>query len=130
MNIIKLTKPEYELILSKFPEYARDMLRIYTGEELFYVYKLCCFKPIRDKHGDLKSGDVFYLAMKAKMIAYLLGKLDQYSRSIKPIHPNAWGKLGSKFRYEFNQTYTETVELATQEQLDKLYAKTNAQRIA
>ena len=130
MNIIKLTKSDYELILSKFPEYCRDMLRLYTGQELFYAYKLCTFKPTKNKDGDYRSGDIFFLAMKKKMQNYLNGILDEYGRSFKPIHPNAWEKLGAKFKYEFEEQYATITDLATEEELKMLYARLNEKRIA
>jgi hypothetical protein len=125
MNLITLTKSEYELILSKFPEYCRDMLRLYTGEELFYAYKLCCFKSTKDENGDVKGSDIFYLAMKAKMIAYLNGMLNEYGKSVSPIHPNAWPKLGKKFKYEFNANYPSVEGL-----IQQYTTSINLQRIA
>lgn len=102
INIVSISTSDYAIILSKFkPEY-QEKLRLYTAQELFYVYKLCTFKPKKDKQGLMVSRDVFFAALKAKMFRYLDG-LEKY-----PIHPNAWEKIGGRFTYAFEE-YLDSV---------------------
>lgn len=95
--------PCYEDLLDRFPEQYREKLRCYTCEELYYVYSLAIFKAKRDKNGDYKSGDILYLSLKAKLFRWLKGQ-DKYGLS-----PSIWNKLGSKFRYGY-QEYLSEVE--------------------
>jgi hypothetical protein len=95
INGIPVHVTDYEGLLSKFPEVYRDKLRVYTGEELFYMYKLALFNPKPAKEMGYKSGDILYMALKQKMFRWLKGE-ERYG-----IHPHAWRKLGSKFKYGF-----------------------------
>jgi hypothetical protein len=113
INEIRISREDHAVILSRFPEAYREKLRMYTGEELYYVYRLMTFKPSPGR--ELKSGDVFYLALKAKMYRFLRGQ-DKH-----PIYPAAWAKLGSKFRFDFHEAYDNTVEL--EEAIKALKAK-------
>lgn len=95
MNTREVLPHAYQHILEQFPEAYHEKLAVYTGEELFYAYKLILFSPKKDRNGDIKPSDVFYLALKAKLIRWLQGK-EAY-----PIAPMAWGKIGAKFRAEY-----------------------------
>jgi hypothetical protein len=137
INDIKMSVTKYESLLGLFPEAWRDKLRIYTGEELFYCYKLCKFKPgkalDRDEcveHGTRyckacafhKTGDITYAAIRMKLIRYLKGTLDEYSRPSKPVAPDAWAKLGRKFRWAYEEDMLIDMERLESEELMKSVA--------
>jgi hypothetical protein len=125
INHIPTIRPsQFESLLSKFPEMYRDKLRLYTGEELFYVYKLLTFDSSPDSKGDWKSKDLFYLGLKAKVIKWLKGEKDEYGRLYQPLYPSAWAKL-TRFKSLYIE-YVGTYEAPTRDSLDALREKMNA----
>lgn len=116
-NVQAMASQFYEELLELFPEQYRDKLRIYTCEELYYVYRLAIFRPRRvaksigegkaesgrlyleTEHRAFRSADVPYLALRAKLFRWLKGQEKH------PIYPSAWNKLGSRFRTGFYEEY-------------------------
>lgn len=97
----------YDALLSLFPEDTHEKLRMYTTEELFYVYKLATYKPKLDRRSRVKSlarpSDALFLQLKEKLMAWLRGDVNpDTQRAFGPLSPTVWIKLGSKFKYEFN----------------------------
>lgn len=101
INGIRVSAEDYALLLSKFPEQYREKLKLYTGEELFYVYKLAIFKPKRDPEGNISASDMTYMALRAKFMRWLKGE-DKH-----PLYPSAWDKL-RRFRSEFQAFIEES----------------------
>ena len=113
-NTVQMNPSQVEYILSKFPEEYRARLRLYTGEELFYCYRLAQYQP-KMVDGLYKSGDVFYMALKRKFFQWLKSECKQHTDDkdkvyttywlngvkVYPIEPAAWVKLGAKFRSSF-----------------------------
>ena len=131
MNNLKVSQTQYKALLELFPEAWRDKLRLYTGEELYYAYRLCLFQPRRDRvTGDHRSGDITFASLRAKLVRYLKGTLDEYNRQPQPIYPNAWAKLGRKWMYDFNEEYIFTQPIAEKTELDRLSDSVNSKRIA
>jgi len=95
INSVPVSVLDHAGILTKFPEKYRDKLKLYTGEELFYVYKIMTYKATM-KNGGYNSSDILYLSLKAKMTRYLKGN-EKYG-----IHANALPKLGMKFQSQFH----------------------------
>jgi len=102
INGISVSKTQYDKLLSKFPEQFRDRLRVYTGEELFYVYKTCTYAPTKDKSGIYKGSDVLLMAIKAKLFRYLKGQ-EKY-----PVQ--GWHKLGFRFKRGFHEFILQELE--------------------
>ncbi len=107
-------------ILSQFPASWQEKLRKYTGEELFYFYKLCLVKPrhIRDPETKDSLGvkNMYLLTIQAKFKRWAKG-LEKY-----PIHGDVWVKLASKYRQDFLYLVQEyqQVELAESEELARI----------
>ena len=93
INIIQLSTQQQVDLLSKFPLAWQDKLKIYTGEELFYFYKLCTLTVKKGESGLVRN--MFFLALKSKFYRWMDGK-EKY-----PIYGDAWIKLHHKFRYVF-----------------------------
>ena len=49
LNDISVEPMGYMELLDKFPEAYQEKLRIYTAEELFYVYRLLTFKAKQEE---------------------------------------------------------------------------------
>lgn len=150
MNEIRITKEKYNEFLNLFPSAWHERLRVYTGEELFYVYKICRFKPGKSIDSDpcvshdksyckdcgiFKSGDLTIASIRAKTLRYLRGGLDEWSRPLRPVPmPLALGKLGRRFKQAFESEIESMLDsLADQakvEAIDRLIKQTNGQRIA
>lgn len=103
LNTSEVSVYEYADLLEAFPEAYRDKLRLYTGEELFYVYKFMTLKPKRLPDGSIAPRDILALTIKAKLYRWLRGQ-DKH-----PVYPQAWAKLGSRFKHEFLSQF-ESVE--------------------
>lgn len=102
INILPVSlAPDYEKLLSRFPEEYREKLRLYTGEELFYIYKLATYKPKKIKVDGVDMGftgsDMLFLSLKAKLFRWLKGQ-EKWG-----VNPAVWQKLGRKFRYSFEE---------------------------
>ena len=93
----------YEELLMKFNPAYHERLAMYTCEELYYVYRICTFKAKPNKDGMYATSDITYLALKRKLMSYLQGK-EKHS-----IYPNAFDKLGKRFRSQYNTLYIEIV---------------------
>ncbi len=108
-HVINTTSVEalgYEELLNLFPDSMHDKLRMYTAEELFYVYKLSTFKPkidMRSKVKELaKPSDVLFLQLREKLFAWLKDEIDPRTQQpFKPLSPSVWIKLGTRFKYNF-----------------------------
>jgi hypothetical protein len=77
---------------------------MYTGEELFYFYKMCSLtlKRAKDKDGSsLYVKDMFFLSLKSKFYQYMRGEIKY------PIYGDAWIKLHHRFRSAFEREYLE-----------------------
>jgi hypothetical protein len=119
-HIVSIEK--HKELLSKFPEHWKQTLLMYTGEELFYFYKLCCMKVI--KNGD-NTKDMFFLALKNKFYAYM--NQDKRLDKLYPISGDAWIKLHHKFRYAFEQYVDiEEDEVFDVQKAKEAYAKEQA----
>lgn len=125
INYLHMSPFDYEWLLNKFHPSFHDKLRQYTGQELFYCYKLCTFQPKDRKN--IKHSEVFFLAMQAKQMAWLRGKVDPktigktrvdsvtgQTVELKPtplvangIAAKAWDKIGSRW----NRDFEEVIEL-------------------
>lgn len=99
INTVEVSVYEYSDLLDCFPEAYREKLRLYTTEELFYVYKIMTLKPKRLPDGSLAPRDILALTIKSKLYRWLRGQ-DRH-----PVYPQAWAKLGSRFKAEFYATY-------------------------
>ena len=131
VNIIKMSQAKYAQLLALFPAAWHEKLKLYTGEELYYAYRLCLFRPTRNDNGDFNSGDVTFLAIRSKLLRYLKGiSYDEYGRAPQPIPPTAWTKLGRRWSKDFSEEYVYTEPVATQDALDTLMGAINAKRIA
>jgi hypothetical protein len=102
-NIAIPSKPHYDKILSCFKPEWHDKLRVYTGEELYYVYRIMTYKP---RYGDMRSSDVFFLVIQNKIRNYCEGK-SRYC-----VNPLAFGKLGRRFKDDFMEFVTQHVDIA------------------
>lgn len=124
MNTIKVNEcPKYVTLLNKFPIQYRDKLRLYTAQELFYVYKALTIKPKVNKYGEYRAVDLFVLTLRQRIIRWL--KDD----SVHPIYPSAWTKLGAKWGFHFVEWVNEP-DLATSEQIDSLRDVFNSKHVA
>jgi hypothetical protein len=132
MNNLKVSRVQYAALLALFPASWQDKLTLYTGEELYYAYRLCLFVPYRDRiTGDIKGGDVTFASLRAKLVRYLKGiSHDEYGRMPQPIWPDAWIKLGRRWAKDFNEEYIFTQPVVEQNELTKLKDNMNAKRIA
>lgn len=135
MNQLKITQVQHLALLALFPEAWQEKLKLYTGEELYYAYRLCMFDPKRDKiTGDFRGGDITFLSIKAKLKAWLKGehRPGAYGimREAMPIAPQAWAKLGRKWALDFSEEYVFTQPIADKEALDKLASTFNSKRVA
>lgn len=146
INETKISQAKYLEILNLFPVAWHDRLKIYTAEELYYVYRICAFKPSKavDKvecvdHGkkycrdcaEYKTGDITFLALRVKLLNYLKGKLNEYYQPMKPIYPSAFAKLGRRFKHAFEDNVVSLdKDLATELSLAELATKVNAERVA
>lgn len=101
INVIKVDKSIAVNLLAKFPEAYRPKLALYTTEELYYVYRIMTYKAQPGK--ELRAKDIFVLSLKAKMYRYLRGQ-DKH-----PIYPRAFEKIGSMFRYGFEELISDQV---------------------
>lgn len=135
VNSLPVSVRQHQELLMLFPEAWQAKLRLYTGEELFYCYKLCMFDAKRDKiTHDFKGGDLFFATLKVKLKAYLKGlkRPGAYGVMIEaqPINPNAWLKLGRKWAKEYNAEYVFDQPVAEQAEIAKLKDSLNNRRIA
>jgi hypothetical protein len=132
MNQLKVSKSQHTALLSLFPEAWQPKLLLYTGEELYYAYRLCMFKPVRDKvTGDHRSGDITLSMLRMKLLNYLKGiSYDEYGREAKPIAPSAWLKLGRRWQHDFSEDYIFTQPVAEQDEIVKLATALNNRRLA
>jgi hypothetical protein len=120
-NYIPVCKEDYDLILSKFPEIYHLKLRVYTGEELYYLYRICIFKPKLDKDGQLSnSSDSFILSQKARCFKWLRGELKSGLNSA------VLNSIGRKFREGF---YTMVIDTMTKEMIDSFGKNMNSRRV-
>ena len=127
-NFISVTKEDYEKLLSKFPEQYRWKLRAYTGEELYYIYRICTYKPRLDAQGCLtNSSDGFILAQKTRCFKWLKGELKS------GINTAVLNRIGRKFRQGFHdivvESITEAENKAKQEQIVRFKEAMNAKRV-
>jgi hypothetical protein len=103
VNIVTVTVAQHAELMSKFPGSWHKKLQSYTGEELFYFYKLCCMTPTFTKVKDKTTGewvkvgtrDMFFLGLRSKFYRYMKGQVPY------PIKGEAWIKLHHRFRYAF-----------------------------
>ena len=114
LNSVPVAVVDHVGLLSKFPEQYREQLKMYTGEELFYVYKIATLKVRRNKAGDIPGSDMFFLSLKYKLFRWLKGETCQCLKHGKKhcghgINPMAWAKLGSRFKQEFYGYVVECV---------------------
>ena len=135
MNSLHVSQAQYDSILKLFPESWVDKLRLYTGEELYYAYRLCLFKPYKNRiTGDIKSSDVLFLALRTKLIAWLKGERRADSigilKDVQPIYPQAWAKLGRRWASDFVEEYIFTQPAIEQSEIDRLKEHFNNQRVA
>lgn len=135
VNSLPVSLRQHQELLSLFPEAWMDKLRMYTGEELFYCYKLCMFEAKRDRiTNDFKSGDLFYASLKAKLKAYLKGEKRPGAYGVmlsaNPIAGTAWIKLGRKWAREYNAEYIFDQPIAEQAEIVKLAEQVNNRRLA
>lgn len=99
INVLAMSPFDYEWLLTKFAFPYREKLRMYTGQELYYVYKICTYKP-KDK-ASLQSFDLFILQLKAKTMRWLKG-MDRFG-----VHPGGLEKIGKRWSGD----YEEYIEL-------------------
>jgi hypothetical protein len=136
MNQLKVSTVQYEALINLFPEAYRERLRVYTGEELYYAYRIALYEGRRNRMTkDYSSGDVFYLGLKTKLFRYLKGIKTPGAYGImreqQPISPAAFLKIGSKFRADFNEVYGfEDAPKVSAEALDTLKNSINSKRVA
>ncbi len=120
INVSKVTKEQHAELLSKFPQQWHIKLYQYTGEELFYFYKLCSVKT-KKNGSDYK--DMFFLSLKAKFYRYMEGQ-EKY-----PISGDAWIKLHHKFRYQFELYTGVNEEVFDLEEAKRTLAEEQRQRV-
>ena len=106
INTIPVEQLGFEDLLNLFPSFCQDKLRMYTAEELFYVYKLATYKPRLDRRSKVKElakpSDVLFLQLKEKLFKWLKSEIDPTTqRPFPPLSPTVWLKLGSRFKYAF-----------------------------
>lgn len=121
INVVPVKGSDYNGLLTKFPEQYREKLRLYTGEELFYIYKLATYKP-RIVAGTISNGsDAFFNGLKFKLFRWLKGD-QKYG-----VHPSAWLKLGSRFRGQFHEFVIDSLTI---DMIDNLTKSVNAKRVS
>jgi hypothetical protein len=147
MNQVTVSQAKYMELLNLFPKDWQEKLRLYTAEELFYVYKLCKFKPslqfekgLCQAHGIayckkcamFKSSDLTYAGIRVKLLRYLKGELNEWKQPLKPVPiPASLGKLGRRFSGEWSEELlNEPVVMADLEAIDKLKQSWNTKRVA
>jgi hypothetical protein len=108
LNYLHMNPFDYEWLLNKFHPSFHEKLRVYTGQELFYCYMLCTFKPKNPKA--VKHSEVFFLAMKAKQLAWLreTPSLEKYAARVD----SATGqRIEDKIGARWNLHFEELIEL-------------------
>jgi hypothetical protein len=119
-NALAVKAEDYEALLSKWPEQYRYKLRAYTGEELYYLYRICTYKA-KVKDGTLSnSSDAFVLAQKARCFKWLRGEL----RS--GVNSAVLNSIGRKFRDGFHDLIVDSV---TREMIDGFGKTMNSKRV-
>lgn len=88
-NTVQFSVVLYDELLSKFPIEYQAKLRRYTGQELYYIYKLCTYKPRLNRDGYVPPTSLKFLSLKAKVYRWLRGQ-EKY-----PPHPNLLHKACS-----------------------------------
>jgi hypothetical protein len=88
INTVAVSQKVYAYLMDKFDDSYYMKLSKYTGEELFYTWRLATYQ----------TKDVFWLSLKAKLFRYLRDEDEKYG-----IHPTAWIKLRSRFQREFEE---------------------------
>lgn len=107
---------QFNKILDKFPIQYRDKLRMYTLQELFYIYKIATFQLQADKNGDTKVGHVFICSIKRQLFSWLKGELTTTMRAPRPVAPGALDKIGKMFKKEWN-AYVTALEMSIPQEL-------------
>jgi hypothetical protein len=127
-NTVSVPASDFETILSKFPEQYRWKLRAYTGEEIYYLYRICTYKPKLDNNGQLtNSSDGFILSQKARCFKWLRGELKS------GVNSAVLNSIGRKFRKDFSNLMLTTLERKEAEeqrqQIEAFKIAFNAKRV-
>ena len=126
-NAVAVRANDYEGLLEKFPEQYRYKLRAYTGEELYYIYRICIFKPKLEKVKGVKhevlrnSGDGLILGLKARIFLWLKGEVRT------GVNVSILSRVGRKFKADF---YEYIIESLTQDMIEDFGKSMNSQRLS
>lgn len=112
-NYMEFPVSIYNKLLARFPEEHQEKLRMYTGQELFYIYKLCKYEAKKEADGSLREADWKFLALKAKMFAWLKGQVKRpISGTFITKACSAWNRAMTSFVEEEQAREAEEHELS------------------